>query len=243
MDRSPRQMALQVSLDDSATFDNFFVAQANRQAVNYLSSASGAGLEFFTYLWGGPDAGCSHLLQAVCHQADERGEPCFYLPLAEAAQYSPEVFEGLESFPLVCLDGLEEIAGHDGWERALFTLFNRLRDSGSRLLVAAHCGPRELPVRLPDLLSRLQSGVVFPLQPLNDEGKRQALQLRAQQRGIVLSDEVIHYVLQRNERSMRALFALLERLDRFSLQTQRRITVPLVRELMEHEQQAVAGEP
>ncbi|MCB1649658.1 MAG: DnaA regulatory inactivator Hda [Pseudomonadales bacterium] len=233
MSNAPRQMALQVSLDDSATFANFFVAQANRQSVAYLSGSAGTELEFFTYLWGGVGAGTSHLLQAVCHDADARGQACFYLPLAQAADYSPDVLEGLECFPLVCLDDLEVIAGQDAWEGALFTLFNRLRESGSRLLVAAHCSPRELPVQLPDLLSRLQSGVVFSLQVPGDEEKREALQLRARQRGIELSDEVLSYVLQRNERSMRGLFSLLERLDQFSLQTQRRITVPLVRELME----------
>lgn len=233
MSDSPRQMALQVSLDDSATFENFFVSQANHQAVAYLSGDAGTGLEFFTYLWGNADAGASHLLQAVCHAADARGEACFYLPLAQAADYSPDVLDGLECFPLVCLDDLDVIAGQNAWERTLFTLFNRLRDSGSRLLVAAHCSPRELPVQLPDLLSRLQSGLVFSLQVPGDEEKRKALQLRARQRGIELSEEVLNYVLQRNERSMRALFSLLERLDQFSLQTQRRITVPLVRELME----------
>lgn len=233
MSDSRRQMALQVSLEDSATFENFFVIDSNKQVVDYLVEESSAKLDQFVFLWGANGAGCSHLLQSVCHNFDARDTASFYLPLANFRDYSPEIFEGLESFPLVCLDDLQSIAGHRDWELGLFSLFNRLRESGTRLLVAARCGPRELQVLLPDLLSRLQSGVVFQVQGLNDEDKRKALQLRATLRGIALSEEVISYVLQRNERSMQALFELLERLDQYSLQSQRRITVPLLRELMD----------
>jgi DnaA family protein len=233
MNDSSRQLALPVGLEDSATFENFFVIDSNKQLVDYLVADSSSGLDQFVFLWGGNGAGCSHLLQAVCHNFDARNAASFYLPLAQFRDYSPEIFDGLESFPLVCLDDLQAIAGHRDWESGLFSLFNRLRDSGTRLLVASRCGPRELKVLLPDLLSRLQSGIVFQVQGLNDEDKRKALQLRATLRGIALSDEVISYVLQRNDRSMQALFELLERLDQHSLQSQRRITVPLVRELMD----------
>lgn len=233
MSESRRQMALQISLEDSATFENFFVIASNKQVVDYLVADSSSRLDQFVFLWGAEGAGCSHLLQAVCHNFDARQAACFYLPLQQFRDYSPEIFEGLESFPLVCLDHLHAIAGHRDWELGLFSLFNRLRDSGTRLLVAARCSPRELQVALPDLLSRLQSGIVFQVQGLHDEDKRKALQLRATLRGIALSDEVISYVLQRNDRSMQALFELLERLDHYSLQSQRRITVPLLRELMD----------
>ncbi|MEY3666951.1 MAG: hypothetical protein RL572_491, partial [Pseudomonadota bacterium] len=62
----PRQLALQIALDDAATFDNFHVTAANRALVNYLQEP--AALAQFTWLWGTPGAGCSHLLQAMCQQ-------------------------------------------------------------------------------------------------------------------------------------------------------------------------------
>ncbi len=233
MSSTLRQMTLQISLDDAATFDNYFVSVQNRAAVEYLRTPSHDALAQFIYLWGPEGVGCSHLAQALCHQAESRGEGCFYLPVGQFPDLRPEVLEGLEAYPLVCLDDFERVVGNDAWERAVFTLFNSMKEAGARLLVCATCSPRELPVSLPDLHSRLQSGLVFPLQSLHDEEKRQALHMRATHRGIQLSEDVLNYVLQRNSRSMTALFGLLERLDQYSLQTQRRITVPLVRELME----------
>ncbi len=234
----PRQLALQIALDDAATFDNFHVTAANRALVNYLQEP--AALAQFTWLWGTPGAGCSHLLQAMCQQdmtADgvQPWAASFYVPLRQHDEWHPDILLGLESLHLICLDDVDAIAGRADWEHALFHLFNRLRDSGTRLLVAARTAPREAAFVLPDLLSRLQSGVAFQLLEPDDEDKCQALRKRASRRGLELSEEVARYILQRTARSNTELFALLERLDSHSLQRQRRISVALVRDLLQNE--------
>ncbi len=234
----PRQLALQITLDDTATFDNFHVTDANRALVNYLQDP--AALAQFTWLWGATGAGCSHLLQAVCQQdaVDEAAQPwtaSFYVPLRQHADWHPDILLGLETLQLVCLDDVDAIAGLTDWEEALFHLFNRLRDSGTRLLMAARMAPREAAFVLPDLLSRLQSGVVFQVHEPDDEDKLQALRKRAARRGLELSEEVARYILQRTERGNTELFTLLERLDSHSLQRQRRISIALVRDLLQNE--------
>jgi len=227
----PRQLSLQIMLDDAATFDNFHVTLANAPVLDYLSNVP--DMAQFTVLWGAPGAGRSHLLQALCQQGDASAS--LYMPLRMKAQFEPAILEGLETLQLVCLDDLDEVLGDADWELALFSLFNRLRDSGTRLLVAGSSAPRFLPVQLPDLLSRLQSGVVFQVHALSDEDKIKALQKRARLRGMELADDVAQYLLQRVERSSHGLFALLERLDEHSLQTQRRITIPFVREVLQND--------
>ncbi|MNN71501.1 DnaA regulatory inactivator Hda [compost metagenome] len=114
----------------------------------------------------------------------------------------------------------------------MFHLFNRLRDSGRRLLLAASSSPRELPIKLADLKSRLTLALIFQMRALSDEDKLRALQLRASRRGLQLSDEVGHFILTRGTRSMSALFDLLERLDQASLQAQRKLTIPFLKETL-----------
>jgi DnaA family protein len=70
---------------------------------------------------------------------------------------------------------------------------------------------------------------------LADDEQVQALQLRAAWRGLELPAEVARYLLQRTERSNRALFALLDRLDKAALTAQRKLTVPFVRAVLEQE--------
>jgi DnaA family protein len=61
------------------------------------------------------------------------------------------------------------------------------------------------------------------------------LRQQADARGIFLSDDVMDYMLNRFSRDLGSLSALLAQLDGFSLQTQRSITVPLIRAMLENE--------
>jgi DnaA family protein len=230
----PTQLPLGVRLRDDATFANFYPG-ANAAALGYverLCEADAGWTESLIYLWGGSGVGRSHLLQAACLRFDQFGEPAAYLPLGLVAQYGTALLDNLEQFELVCLDDLDAVAGDKVWEEALFHLFNRLRDSGRRLLLSANAPPRELQIKLPDLKSRLTLALVFQLQQLSDEDKLRALQLRASRRGLQLSDEVGRFILTRGERSMSALFDLLECLDQASLQAQRKLTIPFLKETL-----------
>jgi DnaA family protein len=230
----PVQLPLGVRLRDDATFANYYPG-ANAAALGYverLCDADAGWAENLIYLWGNDGVGRSHLLQAACLRFEQHGEPALYLPLGEVVTLGPELLDNLEQYELVCLDDLDAIAGRADWEEALFHLFNRLRDAGRRLLLAASASPRELGIQLPDLQSRLSLSLVFQLQELSDEDKLRALQLRASRRGLHLTDEVGRFILTRGARSMSALFELLEQLDQASLQAQRKLTIPFLKETL-----------
>jgi DnaA family protein len=220
------QLPLQIKLNDAATFDNYQVG-ANADTVKILQQ----GHEPYLYLWSAEATGKTHLLQALCHSLGQ-GQ-AIYLPLQELAQYPADVLNDLEQFSLVCLDDVQYIAGRSDWELGLFHLYNRLREQGGRLCITSNVSPEQLNVHLADLLSRLKWGPVFQLQALKDEGKIKAMQLRARQRGIDLADEVAKFLLNRYPRDLHNLFALLDKLDSASLQAQRRLTIPFVKQWLQ----------
>lgn len=221
------QLTLSVRLRDEATFDNFF-AGSNMLALQSVQSQ----LHPLIFLWGASGAGCSHLLQAACHDAFMEGKTTFYCSLNDVKEHAPDVLTGLEQMHVVCLDAVESVAGNVQWEEALFHCFNRLRDSGTRLIMASTASPRELPILLPDLKSRLTSAVVFHLQPLTEDEKIKVLQMRAQARGLPLSDEVSQFIVKRSARDMKSLLALLDQLDQKTLLAKRKLTVAFVKEVM-----------
>ena len=231
----PQQLSLGVSLNDDATFTNFFAPSAtpNAQVLAAVRNQIVLATEPFMFLWGAAGCGLTHLLQAACHQAQTANKSFQYFPLRDLVGYAPEeLFAGLESLDFVCLDGLDQVVGRSDWELALFNLYNRLRDANKLLLVAAALGPRELPIALPDLASRLQWGVTFHVHSLDDEEKQQALQFRARARGLELSDEVASFIIQRLPRDMNELFWQLNRLDHASLAEQRKLTIPFVKKIL-----------
>src|SRR3569832_1927920 len=225
------QLPLGVRLRDGATFANYW-SGSNQHVVSLLQQALQRGDEPCVYLWGPAGTGKTHLLQAVCHLAAARG-PVAYLPLAEAAQISPAMLEGLEHLPLVALDDVDRIAGVCVWETALFHLYNRVREAGGQLVVVV-CGFFVLLVLdLPDLRSRHSWGLVLQLHELGDEDKAAALRLQAHQRGMEMPAEVASFLMRRCRLDMAALFALLDELDHASLAAQRRLTVPFVKSVLD----------
>ncbi|MGI9250287.1 MAG: DnaA regulatory inactivator Hda [Pseudohongiellaceae bacterium] len=223
----PTQLTLGIRLDDEARFDNFYISAANRASLESLSANSAA--EPYTYLFGADGCGRTHLLQALCHAASQTGQTALYLPLAAREQFGPEILQGAHQLHLVTIDDLPLLAADARWENALFTAFNLMKESGTRLVVTAPFAPRQLPVQLPDLKSRLNSGLVFQIQGLDDDDKRAMLQLRAEQRGMKLPDEVANYILRHAQRDMHALIQTLDQLDAGSLTHKRKLTIPLVK--------------
>ena len=116
---------------------------------------------------------------------------------------------------------------------AIFNLYNRITESGkTRLLITGDRPPRQLNLGLPDLASRLDWGQIYKLQPLSDEDKLQALQLRARLRGFEMPEDVCRFLLKRLDREMRSLFMTLDQLDHASITAQRKLTIPFVKEIL-----------
>lgn len=139
---------------------------------------------------------------------------------------------------LLIADDVEALDA-DG-EQALFVGINEAREGGRGVLAAGTKPPAQLALR-PDLKSRLAWGLVYQLTPLDDEDKARHLKAAAGERGLLLSDDVVAYLLTRLPRDMASLQAVLEVLDRYSLMRQRGLTLPLVREALS--QEILGGQP
>ena len=225
------QLPLSLQAPESASFDNF-IAGNNEQLIFSLLNQQ----EQFIFLWGENHSGKSHLLQALVEYYRSIGFNCLYIPLQINEDGSPslshELLYGLETMDLLCLDDIHNIAGEALWEEALFHFFNQIRDNKGRLVVSANANAVNLAIQLNDLKSRLSWGLTYQCQALSDDNKIKAIQLRAQQRGFNLSDEVTRYLLTHVSRSMPELIKLLDKLDYESLAEQRKISIPFIKKYL-----------
>ncbi len=196
-----RQLVLAISPPPEPTFENFAPGANAELLARLREMASGALRESVLYLWGERGCGRSHLLQAT-------------LRVAMRARLAVRDD----------VDRLDEAA-----QIALFNLINEARESGGCVLAAGPCPPAQLALRA-DVRSRLGWGLVYQVQPLSDAEKAVTLRAEAERRGLRITDEVLWYLLNHVRRDLPSLFAILDELDRKSLERQRPITLPLVRE-------------
>lgn len=228
-----RQLPLGVRWRDASVFETF-VAGPNALAVNLLRAREPGAV----WVWGPAGTGKTHLLQAVCARSGEQGGPAAYFPMAEANQFTSDALGGCEQLAVVCIDEVERIAEDAAWNRALFRLYNGLLEHGSRLILGARQPPKSLTWSLPDLASRMAAALIVQLHGLSDSEQAEVLTIRARQRGLELPQETAQYLLKRVPRDLRSLCALLETLDVASLASQRRLTIPFIRQVL-----AAAGVP
>ena len=226
-----KQLALAIQLNDEATLSNFnwHTNQLLKQQLDMMLRLKN---EKLLYLWGSIGSGKSHILQGCC-QAVNATESAIYLPLRLLKEWGPESIEGLEQQALICIDDIDSVAGDKVWEEALFHLYNRVKDSEHGMLIIAGIhSPINSSIQLPDLRSRLSWGLVMQLHELDDQAKASTLKQRALQRGFDLSDNVSQFLINRCSRNMHDLHQLIDLLDTMSLQAQRKITIPFVKDIL-----------
>lgn len=184
------------------------------------------------YIWGHSGSGKTHLLQATCQAMSQSGHTVAYLPLKLLHDWDPAILEGMAHHDLVAIDDVDHIAGQRAWEEALFHLYNRVYALQNMLLVTAQVAPVGTSIHLPDLRSRLASGLTIQIHELSDKDKVHTLQEQAKKRGLELSESVGQYIIHRYARNMHTLHAILEQLDHASLIAQRKLTIPFVKEIL-----------
>ncbi len=224
------QIPLNLGLDKHACFDSFY-SVGNELSLALLKELLHEKSKI-CYLYGHAGSGKSHLSQALCFQAGQEEIRCTYIPLSQTSQLSPQILANVDGFELICFDDIHSIAGDRVWEEGIFNAINSAREQKATVLFTANSRPRDLPLSLADLKSRLSWGTVIRLQQLDDVGRVKALQLRARIRGLELKEQVANYLIQHFGRSMSQLLELLDRLDSAAFIEQRKITIPLIKQIL-----------
>lgn len=226
-----RQLLLPVGLRDGNTLDAFLPA-ANPEALAAVRALV-AGNEPCVWLWGPEDSGRTHLLEGAVDALARAGMPVACLVADVLAESGPGLLDGLaESAALIAIDDIDRFAGDRRWEEAFFHLFNAVRARGNRLLFVAGAPPGQSAFVLPDLRSRLASGLVVGLMPLNDGLRQDVLVWRAGRRGLELPPDTTRYLLAHSSRRLADLVGLLAVLEREASVHKRRLTVPFVRQVL-----------
>ena len=222
-----KQLALDIGLARVPTLASF-MAGPNEAAWKHLQLWAGSPTRspVPTYLWGPSGSGKTHLLKAVAEALREEGAICGWL---DATMSEPPEFN--ERWAVVLMDDVHLYTAVQ--QHAAFSWFVHAQTLQRGVLAAGALPPADLKLR-EDLRTRLGWGHVFELHVLSEPERRAVLRQAADARGIFLSDEVMDFILTRFSRDLGSLMQLLDHLDQYALQTQRAITIPLVKSMLEN---------
>ena len=226
---NPKQLTFPWNKDNKSSFQSFYVSEANKQLMVLLQD------ELFNddiLIFGTKDSGKTFLLQALCNLYNNQKKLVFFLPMKQAIKLSVDILDGLENIDLVCIDGVENVSGDKPWETAIFNLINRSLSSKTRLVFTSSTNIDETNIELMDLDSRLRKIQSYELHSLADDDILFALKHIASLRSIELGNKEAQYLLTYANRNISDLVQNLESLDQLSMEKKRRITIPLIKEVI-----------
>ena len=154
------------------------------------------------------------------------------MPIKQAIELSVDILDSLENIDLVCIDGIENVVGNKTWETAIFNLINRSLNSDNRLIFTSSKNIDDMNFELKDLDSRLRKLQSHELHCLADDDLLSALKHITGLRSIELGDKEAQYLLTYANRNISDLVQILESLDQLSMEMKRRITIPLIKEVI-----------
>ena len=230
-----KQIALDIGLSTGPTIANFCAGTnvaALRHMELWIGGKSGVGANaptrspVATYFWGAAGCGKSHLLKAAREALREQGARVGWL---DASVFNASEFS--ESWAAVMLDDVHLYTAAQ--QHTAFNWFVNAQTHQRPVLATGDCAPVDLKLR-DDLRTRLGWGHVLGLDLLSEAQTRDVLRQAADARGLVLSDEVMDFTLRRFSRDLGSLMQLLDAMDRYALQTQRALTIPLVKSMLEN---------
>lgn len=137
----------------------------------------------------------------------------------------------------IVLDGIDPWLGDRDAETALFHLYNIFKEEGRSFLATSRMSPTQSDFAIADLASRFRAAPLAVIKAPDDILLGSVLIKLFSDRQINVSSEVIGYILPRMERSFSAVRDIVEQADQLALSRKRRISIPLMREVLSSLQQ------
>jgi len=225
----PKQLTFPWNKVNKSSLEGFFTSRENSHLLSLLKDS------YFLddlFIYGTKESGKTFLLQAMCNSYSSVSKLSLYIPLKKVMNYGVEIFESLENIDLICIDGIEEVISKIEWEKAIFNLINKALISETRLILTSSKDLKSLNFSLPDLESRIRKIQSYELYPINDKDILDALKYISKLTSINLGDKEARYLVTYSQRNISNLVHILESLDQLSMEMKRKITIPLIKEVI-----------
>ena len=164
---SPRQLALEIQINEKASLDNFYVSKNNLKTINILKSLinqEDMGAQIFIDDYG--SNGKTYLLQAICNDFANKSQSSIYIPLQKFIKLETSLLSGVEGLDLICIDDVHLISNHKEWELALFNLINECYEKDCFLILSGNINQFKA---LPDLTSRVKKMEILTLKQIHED--------------------------------------------------------------------------
>jgi chromosomal replication initiator protein len=244
-EKSPRSWP-GLKLHPDYTFDNFVVGPSNRLAHASCVAVSHSPGNTYNplFIYGSSGLGKTHLLQAVCFEAQRKsdGEVIRFLSCEDFVNRFIRAIEqgnlaGFQSqfrtVDTLVIDDVQFLREREQSQEEFFHTFNVLYNNSKQIILSADSPPGKIPSLEERLISRFNWGLVTRIDPPSYETRVAIVQKKAHLRGLSISDEIAGYIARKVHANIRELEGALTTIYAVATTTGEEIDLELAQRALE----------
>ncbi|MBR1593283.1 MAG: chromosomal replication initiator protein DnaA [Alloprevotella sp.] len=227
------------------TFENFIEGRSNKLArAVALSIAAEPGKNAFNpfFLYGPSGVGKTHLAAAIATRLAETQPDLrtVFIPAqlfkqqfteATIANRQSQFIRFYQEIDLLILDDVQEITTAKT-QQAFFHIFNHLQLIGKQIVLTSDTSPAQLQGMEERMLTRFRSGIVTEMEQPDVKLRRDILQAKIRRDGLRIPRDVVDYIAQNVESSVRELQGIINSLMVYAVMDNCEITVPMAERIV-----------
>jgi len=232
-------------LNPRLTFDSFVVGTCNQFAHAAAKSVAASPSHSYNplFIYGGSGMGKTHLIHAIGQAVLQRW-PSMRLVYTTGERFMNEMVYCLRSgrmstfqshyrtADILLIDDIHTVAGKERTQEEFFHTFNALYDQQKQLVMTSDSLPKDMKGLVERLRTRFEWGLMVDVQPPDLETKMAILDMKAEQEGVRLPEDVRIYMATKTKSSVRELEGAFTKLVAYSSVTSMPVTLDMARQVL-----------
>ena len=221
--KNSKQLYFEMPNKKALGIEDYIVTNSNNFAFDLIVKMVKGEINF-GLISGPPYSGKTHLSKILIKNA--RNYKILYFD--RDYQNMLNRFEDSDFFILENINNVK----HDKFEQKLFHIINLAKENNKKLLMTSRKPISEIDLNLEDLKSRLNSILESKIKEPDDQLMELLLIKIFNDKQLKINPNIIDFLVSRLERSYESINLFIEKIDKFSLEKGKKITIPLINDLL-----------
>lgn len=242
---APAVADLDSQLHHGYFFENYIEGESNRLARSVGEAIAQRPAQVFNplFIYGPSGCGKTHLVNAVGWRIKQQhpqlrvlylSAHLFYVQYTDAVRQNKvnDFIRFYQTIDVLILDDTQELAGKTATQNTFFHIFNHLHLNGKQIILTADRPPVKIEGLEDRLLTRFKWGMVAEIEKPTRALRCQILQNMVKQNGLRIPTDIINFIAENINESVRDLEGFVTSLMAHSVAYDCEISMQLVHKLM-----------